>query len=148
MTGTGRCDNPMCSCDPCTCSDCGCGGARLGDVEHRVMNVLWESSGSELTVRDVANRLPGNAYTTTATVLDRLVHKGLLQRRMAGRSIRFSAVGTPGAYAALLMRQTLAGAGEPESTLTYFAQLLAPSEAAVLRDALDRIAAAASAPTT
>ena len=32
--------------------------------------------------REVAGLLPENAYTTVATVLDRLVHKGLVQRKM------------------------------------------------------------------
>ena len=36
------CDNPMCSCDPCTCDTCTCGVARVGELERRVMTILWE----------------------------------------------------------------------------------------------------------
>ena len=77
MTKATQCDNPMCSCDPCTCDDCACGVARLGDLERRVMEILWTGGGHEITGREVADQLPENAYTTVATVLDRLVHKGL-----------------------------------------------------------------------
>jgi hypothetical protein len=90
------CDNPMCSCDPCTCDTCTCGVARVGELERRVMMILWERGDDELTGRQVADALPEHAYTTVATVLDRLVHKGLVRRRKLGRSIRFAAVGTQG----------------------------------------------------
>ena len=52
----------------------------LGDLEIRVMDLLWEDS--PLTVRDVKARLKGSklAYTTVMTTLDRLYRKGLLAR--------------------------------------------------------------------
>ncbi len=37
---------------------------RLGDLERRVMEILWVEFGSELTGREVAEHLPGYAYTT------------------------------------------------------------------------------------
>ena len=61
MSATSGCGNPMCSCDPCGCDDCRCGGARLGDLERRVMEVLWESSDHEASVRDVATEFPNCA---------------------------------------------------------------------------------------
>ena len=85
-----KCDNPLCSCDPCTCATCACGVARLGELERRVMDILWEQPTRELTVRDVAELLPESAYTTVATVLDRLVHKDLVRRRMDRGSIQFA----------------------------------------------------------
>ena len=40
------CDNPMCSCDPCGCGEgCACGGAKLEDLERRVMEILWANGG-------------------------------------------------------------------------------------------------------
>ena len=36
------------------------------------MEIMWESPARSLTGRDVANRLPRYAYTTVATVLDRI----------------------------------------------------------------------------
>ena len=141
MTTSGRCDNPMCSCDPCTCDDCACGGANLGVLERRVMGILWaraveETDAGEITGREVADQLPGHAYTTVATVLDRLVRKGLVLRRMDGRRIRFAPVGSPDAHAAVLMRQAMAEGPDPEATLVTFAQSLSPTEVATLRDAL------------
>ncbi|MGO9028860.1 MAG: BlaI/MecI/CopY family transcriptional regulator [Acidimicrobiales bacterium] len=139
MSKSTRCDNPMCSCDPCTCDDCACGGARLGELERRVMGILWQKPGGELTGRDVADVLSGNAYTTVATVLDRLVRKGLVRRRMDGRIIRFSAVGSQGAHAAVLMRQAMAVGTDTDAALVSFARTLSPSEAATLRGALDTV---------
>ena len=81
------CDNPMCSCDPCGCDHCTCGVARVGDLERRVMTILWEQGGDEMTGRQVADALPENAYTTVATVLDRLVHNAH-RLELSGESIR------------------------------------------------------------
>ena len=130
------CDNPMCSCDPCGCDHCTCGVARVGDLERRVMTILWEQGGDEMTGRQVADALPENAYTTVATVLDRLVHKGLVRRRMDGRSIRFAANGTQGAPTAVLMLETLSDGQDPEGALAHFAEILSPAEVAVLRTSL------------
>ena len=88
------CENPLCACDPCTCDSCNCGAARLGAFERRVMEILWEDPARELTARDVADALPQYAYTTLATVLDRMVHKGLVRRRKQEHVIRFAAIGT------------------------------------------------------
>src|SRR5580658_3694016 len=133
----------MCSCDPCGCDDCSCGVARLGDLERRVMEILWGRSGGELSVRDVAEVLPLYAYTTVATVLDRLVHKGLVQRRMDGRTIQFTSVGTPGTHTAVLMHEALAVDRDTDAALLRFAETLSPSEAAVLRRALNALERAA-----
>jgi predicted transcriptional regulator len=137
MPKSTKCDNPMCACDPCSCDTCHCGAARLGDLERRVMDILWEEPGQALAGRDVASLLPENAYTTVATVLDRLVHKGLVHRKMEGRFIRFTAIGTPGAHTALLMHEALAiGGDDRESALVRFAETLSPAEAAVLAQTL------------
>jgi predicted transcriptional regulator len=138
MSATTRCANPMCVCDPCTCESCRCGIARLGELERRVMDVLWEAPGREQTGRDVADWLPGYAYTTVATVLDRLVHKGLVSRRRDRRVIRFAAIGTAGAHSAVLMRESLEAAGDRHGALVYFAETLSRSEAETLHQALEQ----------
>jgi len=130
------CDNPMCSCDPCGCQHCTCGTAKLGELERRVMDILWSSSDHELTGRNVADELPEFAYTTVATVLDRLVHKDLVVRRKDGGRIRFSAVGSQGAHSAVLMRRAMEASPDADSALVHFAGTLSPDEAAVLRAAL------------
>jgi predicted transcriptional regulator len=138
LTAAGKCANPLCSCSPCGCGDsCRCGIARLGQLERRVMDELWLRASSEPTVREIANALPDYAYTTVATVLDRLVHKGIVSRRKDGRAIRFSPVGGRDVHTALLMRQTLESAGDPMPALVQFARTLSPDEAEALRNALD-----------
>ena len=84
----------------------------------------------------MADHLPENAYTTVATVLDRLVRKGLVHRRKDGRKIRFTPVGSPGAHAAVLMRQAMAVGSDPDAALVTFARTLTPSEVDTLRAAL------------
>jgi predicted transcriptional regulator len=113
--------------------------ARVGELERRVMTILWEHDDDELTGRQVADVLPEHAYTTVATVLDRLVHKGLVRRRKLGRSIRFSAVGTQGAHTAVLMHEALSRGRDPVAALVRFAEILSPDEVAVLRRSLDEL---------
>jgi predicted transcriptional regulator len=139
MSSSAKCDNPMCSCDPCTCTTCECGVARLGDLERRVMEILWKEPDQELTGRDVADVLPESAYTTVATVLDRLVRKGLVRRRMDRGAIQFVAIGTQGAYTAVLMHEALSAGDDPESALVRFTETLSPEQAAVLRRSLESL---------
>ncbi len=136
MGAATKCSNPMCSCDPCKCAECACGVVTLGDLERRVLGLVWDVPNSEPTGREVADALPTYAYTTVATVLDRLVNKGLLSRRMDGRTIRFAPVGVRGAHTAVVMRQALAADGDPSAALACFAETLSSSEVAVLLDAL------------
>jgi len=130
----------MCTCIPCTCAQCACGVARLGELERRVMDILWDHGERELTGRHVADLLPDHAYTTVATVLDRLVHKGLVRRRMDGRSIQFRAVGTPGAHTAVLMHEALSEGNDPDAALLHFAGILSSDEAETLRHSLEELA--------
>ncbi len=141
MNSTTTCDNLACACDPCRCKNCTCGAARLGELERQVMDILWERPERELTARDVADALPDYAYTTVATVLDRLVHKQLVLRRKGERALRFTPIGTRGSYTAVLMHEALGVDGDADAALVRFAQTLLPSEAAVLRrtlNAMDR----------
>ena len=51
---------------------------RLGELERKVMDVLWGSAKTPLAGREVADQLPDRAYTTVLTILDRLRRKGLV----------------------------------------------------------------------
>jgi len=134
MASGRTCVNPMCTCNPCRCvGHCHCGTAALGDLEHQVMDVLWQEPQAELTVKQVASHFPGRAYTTIATVLDRLVGKELVIRRSAARVNRYTAVGSRDARAALLMQQALAAAPDRAAALERFAAALTPADAAALR---------------
>ncbi len=135
----GACSNPRCTCAPCSCSECGCGVASLGEMERRVMDVLWDHPDVEMTGRRVTEALPEYAYTTVATVLDRLAHKGFILRRTEDRTIRFAAKGTRASYAAQQMHEALAVTRQPSSTLACFVETLSNSEVRSLRQALDQL---------
>lgn len=53
----------------------------LGELEQQIMDILWEHKQS--SARDILSRLEKNrklAYTTVATILQRLYDKGLVKR--------------------------------------------------------------------
>lgn len=137
MTTTGTCSNPKCTCSPCTCADCKCGGPRLGDLERRVMDLLWQEPDAECTARAIADQLPEYAYTTIATVLDRLTNKGMARRHKEGRVVVFTTVDTRAAFTAQAMVEALEASTDPDAALAQFVQAIPPSEADVLRRALD-----------
>lgn len=61
----------------------------LGDLERRVMDVLWRCD-AECSVRDVHAHFGRElAYTTLMTTLDRLHRKGVLARRREGRAFLY-----------------------------------------------------------
>ena len=55
--------------------------ASLGELEKQIMDIVWESG--RCSVRDVRGKLRNKklAYTTIATVLQRLYDKGLVNRK-------------------------------------------------------------------
>jgi predicted transcriptional regulator len=58
----------------------------LGELEAAIMEVIWRRARA--TVRDVLGALrrsPAPGYTTVATIMNRLVEKGLLRREREGR---------------------------------------------------------------
>lgn len=68
----------------------------LGSLEAAIMKVMW-AARSPLAVRDVLERLnrrrsPQLAYTTVMTVMSRLADKGILERRLVGRSYVYEPV--------------------------------------------------------
>jgi predicted transcriptional regulator len=60
----------------------------LGPLEVQVMECLWRRDG-ETSVRGLQEDLPGAAYTTLMTTLDRLFKKGFLERTKHGRAFRY-----------------------------------------------------------
>ena len=67
---------------------------RLGPLEARVVEMLWKRA-APVSVRDLQAELPGLAYTTVMTTLDRLYKKGVLQRHKEGRAFLYSARVSP-----------------------------------------------------
>ena len=112
---------------------------RLGDLERKVMNVLWDTAESPLTGREVADQLPDRAYTTVLTILDRLRRKGLVTRTTVGRAHRFAASDTRESYMAELMIDAMGDSGDRGAVLVRFAESVSSDEAQVLRRALDDV---------
>lgn len=130
------CHNPRCSCDPCRCGHCECGAVRLGTLEQQIMDQFWGSGSPDVTVRSIANACPGYAYTTIATVLDRLVAKGILRSRFDGRVKRYTAVGSRERHTAVLMHDALSADRDPAGALRHFVENLSETEAEIVRKAL------------
>lgn len=64
-----------------------------GDLERALLAALW--TREEATARELyedVGRPRGLVYTTVAKVLDRLVEKGVVRRRRAGRAYAYNAV--------------------------------------------------------
>jgi len=65
---------------------------RMGDLQLRIMKVLWERG--EATVAVVHDALTGErdlAYTTMATMLRKMEERGLVKHRSEGRSFVYRA---------------------------------------------------------
>ncbi|MBB3112240.1 putative transcriptional regulator [Paenibacillus phyllosphaerae] len=65
----------------------------FGPLESKIMNILWE--GDEMPIRDVQHRLEREkamSFNTVMTVMNRLVDKGVLQKRVEGRTSYFRPV--------------------------------------------------------
>ena len=85
--------------------------------------------------------MPEYAYTTLATVLDRLAVKGVLRSGLVGRAKHYRTVGDQGGHTAVLMYDALSTDGAPADALRRFVRSLSDSELTVLRDALDELRA-------
>lgn len=103
------------------------------------MDVLWDSAEEWQTGREVADQLPDRAYTTVLTILDRLRRKGLVVRSADDRTNRFSASASRETYMAELMVEALDTSGDRDAVLVRFAEVVSAQEAAVLRQALERL---------
>ncbi len=102
------------------------------------MEILWVEYDSELTGREVADHLPGYAYTTVLTVLSRLENKALIRHERTGSVHRFAATASRESYIAALMQDALDVGSDRDAALVRFAETVSPTEAKVLRRALDR----------
>ncbi|HNP56360.1 MAG TPA: BlaI/MecI/CopY family transcriptional regulator [Gordonia sp. (in: high G+C Gram-positive bacteria)] len=119
----------------------------LGDLERAVMDALWNSSAPQ-TVRQVhesLNRSRNLAYTTVMTVLQRLAKKGLVTQIRDDRAHKYQAAHQREDLVASLMVDVLDSADAPgsrEAALVSFVGQVGAVEAAALRSALDKLAAA------
>lgn len=115
--------------------------ARLGPLERRVMDALWQRGG-DARVRDLQPDFADIAYTTLMTTLDRLHRKGLLERVSSGRAYayrpRLSREQTQAAVARGALRELLSDGGSIEPVFSYLLEEVAQQDEKAL-DALDRL---------
>jgi len=71
----------------------------FGPLEAKIMDILWD--GDEHTIKEVQQILeqekPTN-FNTVMTVMNRLVEKGILEKRIEGRSSLYSPVQSRAAF--------------------------------------------------
>src|SRR5918992_541463 len=75
--------------------------ALLGPLEARIMRTVWSGGiGQPFVVREMLAHLPGLAYTTIMTTLNRLTDKGLLVAEAVPgqRAHAYRAAGRPAAF--------------------------------------------------
>ncbi len=111
--------------------------ARSPILERRILDFLW--AGGEWSVRDVLSEVGGSlAYTTIATVLDRLHSKGDVVRNKDGGVWKYRAARSREAALAEEVGRVLERAeGAPEPLLVAFLDQVEQVDPA----ALDRLAA-------
>ncbi|RJN32367.1 BlaI/MecI/CopY family transcriptional regulator [Nesterenkonia natronophila] len=107
-------------------------GERLGPLEQRVMDLLWDYSSH--TVREVMDQLPSQpAYTTIATVMGNLERKGLVEARRQGRYVRYAPRCTREEHTAALMRQALGVSRDRTASILHFVDTMPDEERNLLR---------------
>ena len=107
-----------------------------GELENLVLGLLWDSS-DWLSPHEVNESLDRSlAYTTVTTVLTRLVAKGTVERRPAGRGFAYRPVASREELAAARMGELLAAAGDRTVTLSRFVEALDHDERERLRRAI------------
>jgi len=112
-------------------------GAKLGDLELQILNVLWERGPS--TVREVLEALPAQprpAYTTVLTMMRLMTDKGYLDRRERGRAHVYQPRLREGRVKRRLLRDVISSVfrGSPEALVL---RLLEDDN--LSREELDRI---------
>ena len=111
-----------------------------GELENLVLEVLW-STEEPLVPGQVHRALSEQrslAYTTVMTILTRLWHKGLVDRRPQGRAFAYWPRLSREARAATRMSDVLARAGDTSLALAQFVGSLPPDQQAELRKVLRR----------
>ena len=88
-----------------------------GSLQAEVMRAMWRLD--EATVDDVRATLPRSrraAYTTIQTVMNRLLDRGLLDRKRRGKAFVYRARYAESELVARAMRERLAGASADART--------------------------------
>jgi predicted transcriptional regulator len=109
-----------------------------GALEHDVLSVLWNAE-RPLLPGEINERLDGGyAYTSVATILSRLLRKGLVDRVPAGRAFAYSAAIDEPDLAVRRIGELLDAASDRSQVLTRLIGGLSDREAKAIRVMLDR----------
>lgn len=107
-----------------------------GELEGQVLAALRAADGP-VNAGWVQERLgSGLAYTTVMTILTRLLAKGAVTRRRAGRSFLWEPAADEAGLAALRMRKVLDGETDRGAVLASFVTTLGPDDEQLLRGLL------------
>lgn len=112
------------------------GVPHLGPLEQQIMDVLWRScelADEPLTIRAVAENMPGLAYTTVATVLSNLNRKHMVEQLRDQPVLRYRPVRGRAKHLAWVMSEILEGATNRERCLENFVAGLPSEDVAVLK---------------
>ncbi len=106
-------------------------GRTLGDLERAIMDLLWSRSG--ITGKEVFERLSQEreiALTTVLTVLERLVKKGLVNKKKGEVAYLFSAAYTRDEFTEVVSQEVLKGVFEISmgSATASFVDILADTD--------------------
>ena len=108
-----------------------------GALETDVLRVLWALDGP-LSPADVLENLETDlAYTSVATVLNRLCDKGLVSRQPSGRRFLYSATATEADLTSQRINILLDAAQDRTAALAGFLTTLDPDDAETLRVLLE-----------
>ncbi|HUR07958.1 MAG TPA: BlaI/MecI/CopY family transcriptional regulator [Nonomuraea sp.] len=114
--------------------------AKLGSLEHAIMDVLW-AAGKPMRVRELLATLNEErelAYTTVQTVAERLVKKGLLARTPYRNAFKYAAACSRDEHITRLMLEALAASTDRLPVLARFARSVEEEDALALLDELSR----------
>jgi predicted transcriptional regulator len=108
-----------------------------GALERDVLDVLW-AADRPLLPAEVNERLGAHyAYTSVATILTRLLAKGLVARSPAGRGFAYVATLDESSLAIRRISELLDSTSDRVTVLSRFIGGLSPRETAKIRALLD-----------
>lgn len=109
-----------------------------GELELEILGVLWDADGL-LTPGQVREKLTADlAYTSVATVLTRLVEKGVAERQRIGRTFSYGAATTREEWNSARMSEVLKGSRDHRAVLANFVGRLSRHDVEALRELLKR----------
>jgi predicted transcriptional regulator len=109
-----------------------------GALEHDVLTVLWNAE-RPLLPGEINDRLEGGyAYTSVATILSRLLAKGLVERVPAGRAYAYNAAIDEPDLAVRRISELLDATSDRSQVLSRLIGGLSEREATAIRAMLER----------